>query len=104
MSRQQRGARYDAYHNGQIHYNGAPCKNCGNTLRFTTNYSCVLCESKRIKKKNKEYKTWIGSEKGRMGLATFKKKDIFDKISMLSDEQINRLEKNIDLMLTQNKE
>ena len=63
-----------------------------------------MCESKRIKRKNKEYKTWEGSEKGRMGLATFKKKDIFDKISMLTDDQIERLEKNIDTMLTQNKE
>ena len=54
--RNQRGARYDAYHNGQIHYNGAPCKKCGNTLRYTTNYSCVLCESKRIKRKNKNIK------------------------------------------------
>ena len=39
-----------------------------------------------------------------MGLATFKKKDIFDKISMLTDDQIERLEKNIDTMLTQDKE
>ena len=39
-----------------------------------------------------------------MGLATFKKKDIFDKISLLSDDQIERLEKTIDMMLTPNKE
>ena len=43
MARQGRGARYDAFHNGQIHYNGAPCKKCGNTLRYTTNYSCIVC-------------------------------------------------------------
>jgi hypothetical protein len=39
-----------------------------------------------------------------MGLATFKKKDIFDKISLLSDDQIKSLERTVDLMLTPNKE
>ena len=39
-----------------------------------------------------------------MVLATFKKKDIFDKISLLSDDQIKSLERTVDLMLTPNKE
>ena len=65
MARQGRGARYDAFHNGQIHYNGAPCKKCGNTLRYTTNYSCIVCESKRIKRKNKEYKISLNFMKSR---------------------------------------
>tara|TARA_A100000171_G_scaffold51712_1_gene66919 strand:+ start:676 stop:1002 length:327 start_codon:yes stop_codon:yes gene_type:complete len=95
-----RGARYDAYHRGLIHYNGAPCKKCGNTLRFTTNYSCINCESKRIKRKNKVYKTWEKSESGRMGIATFRKEDIVKKIEQLSGEQLTELEKKIDMMLT----
>ncbi len=102
--RQGRGARYDAYHNGELHYNGSPCKNCKTTLKFTSNYSCVYCQSKAIKRKNKEYKRWQGSEKGRMGLATFKKKDIIDKIALLSNDQIEDLEKKIDLMLTQSRQ
>ena len=51
MARQGRGARYDAFHNGQIHYNGAPCKKCGNTLRYTTKveqWTSEICQIRLI--------------------------------------------------------
>lgn len=31
---------------GAVHYDGAPCKGCGNTLRYTSTYSCVKCLQK----------------------------------------------------------
>ena len=98
-----RGARYDAYHNGEIHYNGKPCKNCGNTLKFTSNYSCVLCESKRKKKlESKVYKSWINSERGRMNLAKLKKTNhkLIKKLNRLSDDQLVQLEEYLDNLLT----
>ena len=73
-----RGARYEAYHNGDVHYNGKKCKNCGTTLKFTINWSCVLCTADRNKTRDpKIYKRWHQSELGRKTIATFRTTDTY---------------------------
>jgi len=83
-----RGPRYDAYHEGLPHYNGKPCKNCGTTLKFTSNWSCVTCGTMRVKNRDpKIYKTWAKSEKGRITLATFKKTDTYKAVQKRWEEK-----------------
>ena len=75
-----RGPRYEAYHNGDVHYNGKKCKNCGTTLKFTINWSCVLCTAGRNKTRDpKIFKKWKHSELGRKTLATFRTTDTYKR-------------------------
>lgn len=42
-------ARMKAAQQGESSYEGAPCKTCGNTKRYTINASCVECANERSK-------------------------------------------------------
>jgi len=75
-----RGPRYEAYHNGDIHYNGKPCKTCGTTLKFTINWSCVLCNKKMTRERSPAvFKKWAQSELGRKSIATFRTTDTYKR-------------------------
>lgn len=39
----KKSARLDALHKGEKWYDGKPCKNCGETKKFTSNCCCVEC-------------------------------------------------------------
>jgi hypothetical protein len=40
-----RVARREALATGALTYNGAPCKHCGGTQRYTSTYTCVPCSA-----------------------------------------------------------
>lgn len=42
-------SRMKAAEQGESTYDGAPCKTCGNTRRYTINASCVECSNERSK-------------------------------------------------------
>lgn len=44
-------AREKASRLGNSKYKGAPCKKCGNTMRYTSNAACVEC-TKRVAQEN----------------------------------------------------
>lgn len=40
-------SRKQALQNGEKIYHGKPCKNCGTTAKFTSNWGCVKCAAER---------------------------------------------------------
>jgi len=56
--------RNEAIEQGSKTYEGRPCKNCGTTLKYVTNWGCVSCSENR--KENPEVrKRYEHSEKGK---------------------------------------
>lgn len=39
-------SRAEARQNGQVYYQGKPCKNCGGTHRYVSSCTCVTCQSR----------------------------------------------------------
>lgn len=46
--------REDAARNGNITYQGRPCKNCGQTEKYVLSASCVSCTKKNATTYNKK--------------------------------------------------
>lgn len=44
-----KSARLEAIEKGEKRYNGAFCRKCGNTSRYTLNSNCVFCASEAAK-------------------------------------------------------
>ena len=65
--------REDAIINGDKHYNGRPCKRCGDTLKFVSGWNCVACTTQRTKDRDPEvFKRYIKSDKGQEWLKEFR--------------------------------
>lgn len=43
----KRGARYEAILEGEVRYDGRPCRNCGTTTKFTLSGACVECNRRK---------------------------------------------------------
>lgn len=60
--------RQKAAEHGETTYDGKPCKNCGNTLRYTLNASCCHCANEqskvRVAARRAEIKTLLDQAKG----------------------------------------
>lgn len=70
--------RKEAIEAGQTHYDGKPCKNCGETLKFVTGYSCVRCVGERTKSRSGEvYSKYLNSPKGQTWIKGFRNSDTY---------------------------
>jgi len=47
--------RMGAAMRGEIHYEGGPCRKCGQTLRYTANATCVACAKETSKENAKRH-------------------------------------------------
>jgi hypothetical protein len=60
--------RQQAALEGESCYQGKPCRNCGEQLRYTINATCVQCARKRsselTKRRREEIKEMLSSAKG----------------------------------------
>ena len=53
--------REKAAQNRQRKYEGAPCKHCGNTERWTINAACTVCSGERSREYAKQRREQIKS-------------------------------------------
>lgn len=65
--------RKEAKELGEKHYDGKPCKKCGTTKKFTSNWTCVQCTTEKTLNRDPEvYKKYIKSEKGQEWLKEYR--------------------------------
>ena len=68
--------RREAIEKGENQYHGKPCKSCGDTLKYVSNWGCVACITQRTKDRDPEvYKRYIKSEKGQKWLKEFRRSE-----------------------------
>ena len=73
--------RKQAKERGEKTYDGKPCKNCGSTKKYTSNWSCVSCELQRTLNRDPDiFKRYIKSEKGQKWLKEFRRSQTYRSI------------------------
>ena len=95
--------RREAIEKGENQYHGKPCKSCGDTLKYVSNWGCVACIAQRTKDRDPEvYKRYIKSEKGQKWLKEFRRSETWHNVqnkwnrkSGFSREQQGRRRKQI---------
>jgi len=61
------GARLAAAANGCIHYDGMPCRQCGNVMRYTRSSMCVHCTREKQNKARRKWSEMLESSKAPAG-------------------------------------
>tara|TARA_S200002703_G_C3665130_1_gene204215 strand:- start:45 stop:557 length:513 start_codon:yes stop_codon:yes gene_type:complete len=73
--------RKEAIEKGFKHYNGKPCVQCGDTLKYVSAWNCVACTSKRTKERDpKIFKRYIKSKKGQKWLKEFRRSETYRNV------------------------